>query len=311
MENDHTPLMAKNGCVIFTASAAEALRQVGWTCLTQVAVNLEQLRGHRSAEALHQARVGLSRLRAGLTLFRPMVAGAGLAQIKAETQWLAGELDVARDLDVFIRETFQHSRPGHEHRAGRRALRSHLVGAQACAYRRVLTAVESPRYAELLLTTAAWLETGDWTRSRMPQPARYRRMNAADFARPRLDRLRRKVLKQGRKIALLDAPKLHRLRIKVKKLRYAAEFFTACFGAPGGKQQKFLAALKDLQHHLGCLNDIVAAGRLADGLARGQKAKVALAAHAIVERRQAAAPKARKAALNAFASVRNAKPFWR
>jgi inorganic triphosphatase YgiF len=306
------PLTAQNGCVTAKASAADALRQVGWTCLTQVAVNLEQLRCHRSAEALHQARVGLRRLRAGLALFRPMAAGARLAEIRAETEWLAGELEAARDLDVFALKTFQPSRTGHEHRAGRRVLKSHLVGAQTCAYRRAVTAVESPRYARLLLTIAGWLETGDWTRSRKSKPACVRRMNAATFARPRLDHLRRKVLKSGRKIASLDAPKLHRLRIKVKKLRYAAEFFTSCFGATGGrKQQRFLAAVKDLQHHLGCLNDIAAAGRLADGLARDQKAEVGLAAQAIVGHRQAAAAKARTAALHAFASVRSSKPFWR
>jgi triphosphatase len=305
------PLTAKNGCVTAKGGAADALRQVGWACLTQVARNLDQFSALRSAEALHQARVGVRRLRAGLALFRPMASGASLAEIEAETRWLAGELDTARDLDVFMQRTFKPSSTSHKNRAGRRALKSHLVDAHICAYRRAITAVESPRYAQLLLTIAAWLETGDWTRSRKSIPARFRRMNAADFARPRLDRLRRKVLKEGGKIASLTAPKLHRLRIQVKKLRYAAEFFTACFGARGAKQQRrFLAVLKELQDQLGCLNDIVAAGRLADGLALGQKAELALAAHTIVGHRPAATATARRAALRAFAAVRNAKPFW-
>jgi inorganic triphosphatase YgiF len=307
-----TPLRTEAGCVPAEASAPDAFREVGWSCLGQVAVNVELLRRHRSIEALHQARVGLRRFRAGLTLFRPMAAGDGFTEIKADTKWLATELDAARNLDVFIQETLRPAKVAAEHRAGGGKLGSRLLAAQTHAYERALAAVDSARYAALLLNTARWLEIGDWTVSTDSAQTRSRGQCAAKFARPRLARLHRKILKRGPKLASLDAPHLHRLRINVKKLRYAAEFFAECFGDKSGKgRRRFLNALKHLQQQLGRLNDITVARHLAADLVPDQRSDAASAARLIVGRRQAGATRTKKAALRAFATLQSAKPFWR
>jgi triphosphatase len=62
------------------------------------------------------------------------------------------------------------------------------------------------------------------------------------------------------------------LRIAVKKLRYASEFFGGLF--PGHKAKKRLSAvqvsLKELQDHLGALNDIQVHQKLIPKLASGK-----------------------------------------
>lgn len=70
---------------------------------------------------------------------------------------------------------------------------------------------------------------------------------------PRCCRNAAKVKKLGREHDSLDIPALHRLRIRAKKLRYAAEFFRPLFARRDSK--RFIAALSQLQDCLGALND--------------------------------------------------------
>ena len=64
--------------------------------------------------------------------------------------------------------------------------------------------------------------------------------------------------KHGRHLTELDDEGRHALRKDTKKLRYAVDFFAALWprGVPAKRKRKFLAALEDLQHLLGELNDL-------------------------------------------------------
>jgi CHAD domain-containing protein len=75
-------------------------------------------------------------------------------------------------------------------------------------------------------------------------------------------------VKLGDQIDDLEKIELHELRIRGKKLRYAAEFFRSLFARKAVKP--YLAALADIQSHLGALNDAVVAKALLADLARGQ-----------------------------------------
>jgi CHAD domain-containing protein len=57
----------------------------------------------------------------------------------------------------------------------------------------------------------------------------------------------------------LSAPERHKLRIKVKKLRYATEFFESLYqDADRSELARFSRRLKKLQDALGALNDFIA-----------------------------------------------------
>jgi CHAD domain-containing protein len=78
------------------------------------------------------------------------------------------------------------------------------------------------------------------------------------------------VLKTGKNIGELDAPGLHALRIEIKKLRYAAEFFSALYEKKDVRE--YLIALTGLQELLGGLNDAATVERLLEPLRRGESA---------------------------------------
>lgn len=72
----------------------------------------------------------------------------------------------------------------------------------------------------------------------------------------------RKVRRLGDKIRDLGPEELHEMRICIKKLRYAVEFFRDLW--PGTRTKRYLLALEDLQQVLGTMHDItVAAGLVA------------------------------------------------
>ena len=79
----------------------------------------------------------------------------------------------------------------------------------------------------------------------------------AQLGRRLLDKRHKRVLKRGRDFKQLSDADLHRLRISLKKLRYAGEFFAAQF--PDGKPRPYIRALRRLQDDLGQLNDAAVA----------------------------------------------------
>jgi len=87
------------------------------------------------------------------------------------------------------------------------------------------------------------------------------RAGAATNARRELPQLAASFFTQVRALLADDpaAPKLHRLRLLTKRLRYTLELFRPCYG-PGLETR--LASLHRIQQSLGEVNDSAAAGRL-------------------------------------------------
>jgi CHAD domain-containing protein len=83
------------------------------------------------------------------------------------------------------------------------------------------------------------------------------------------------ITKKAKKIRELDSQQRHKLRIAVKKLRYASDFFGHLFASRRAKQRlpSFKARLTDLQDCLGALNDIKVHQKLAPKPAAGKVAR--------------------------------------
>ena len=69
-----------------------------------------------------------------------------------------------------------------------------------------------------------------------------------------------KARKLGSKVRELDPQEIHRLRIRIKKLRYATDFFGGLW--PNRRTERYLAALKGLQEALGEFHDTTVADEL-------------------------------------------------
>ena len=87
-----------------------------------------------------------------------------------------------------------------------------------------------------------------------------------------LGRRAREARKLGRDIGTLGDDRLHHLRVKTKKLRYAAEFFRDLF--PGKRADRYRKDLRKLQDVLGALNDARAAAALLAQLRAGDGKRV-------------------------------------
>ena len=129
------------------------------------------------------------------------------------------------------------------------------------------------------------------------------------FAAAALARLHRKALAQAGNLDWGDPGERHALRIRMKRLRYACDFFAPSFA--GATAQPYLKRLAALQDILGELNDIAVARRLLTviaprGCARAVAAAAARVRHALGVRERMLVTSL-EAAWSAFEKRR---PFW-
>jgi triphosphatase len=285
-----------------------AFRQVARECLGQIAGNAELMIQAPSATAVHQTRVGLRRLRAALAIFRPILDGPGLSRAQAETRWLAGELEAARNIDVFAERFFGGADDGAIDDPSLAALYQRVVQAQAKAHASAAKAVQSARFAALLLDLSRWVEVGDWNYAEATADARAGRVDR--FGSDRLGHLRRRVRKLGRDLPEGDAAARHRLRLKVKKLRYASEFFGGAFKATAARG-RYVEATKALQERLGELNDLAVARATVLQIVGPRASELAFTGALLVSAGRADEPKQLARAQKAHATLADLAPFWR
>lgn len=260
------------------ATVGEALQALGRADLGHLCAALEALRERPGAEGVHQARVATRRLRALLKIFKPLAKDEAARRLDEALSWLAGEFDNARDLDVFVGEVWREAAPGAEF-TGKDAFERGLQAVHANAYLRMEAALESPRARAVLLEAAAWLESGDWTTD--PELAEVRDASAKAYAADVLDHRRKAVSKRARRFNDLDAQARHRLRLKGKTLRYAAEDLAPLFPEHADRADRFVKAAKAAQDTLGALNDRSVREDLVDLAAHGDP-DLARAAHRVV-----------------------------
>lgn len=240
------------------ASAPEALQTIAQGCIGQIKTCQRGL-NRRSPEALHQVRVALRRWRTALTVFDELLTEDG-KNLRGELDWLAGELNEARDLDVFALALEARGRSAEADKAALAGLAAALSQARSRAYERAAQAVRSDRVRRTLWEGARPIQASGLTRvDRTPR--------AQAVVAKALARRRRQLAQDGPRLRKLDANARHRLRIRAKKARYAAELFGELFGHRR-RQRRFTQALKELQDALGELNDVHVGKSLARSLAR-------------------------------------------
>ena len=301
---------AKAATIPEGATALEGFILVARDCLAQVSANARLLRDVRNPEALHQMRVGLRRLRAAFTTFSPILPPEGLDRQQHETEWLSGELEPARDLDVFIKNEFSSAKARAPADPTMAVFGERLRLAQCLAYDQALVAVDSNRFRAFLLDCAEWVEAVSWQPDVSPTVMGLRDGDASILAVQALQRLRRHVCKIGKNLATLDRVGRHEVRIKAKKLRYAGEFFARTFSGSARKQYlKFIASLAALQDALGDLNDMATARRSALAVA-GRSPELAFRAGLVVGGRDRDEPRLLAVAVRAYARWAGARPFW-
>lgn len=263
-------------------TVGQAFDAIVHSCLKHYRLNEPLVIHESNSAALHQARVGMRRLRSALTLFRPAIEDVEFQHLRHELRWFTAQLGDARNLDVYL----QRDLPKDE--------RDRLLVKRERAYDQVTDAMNSQKFRRLLIDLVGWCAIGAWRSGKLAQRP------IQSFANRRLDRLWKRVSAAGRNLAAMDESQRHRLRIQVKKLRYAVEFLQGIYAHARMNERRFASAVGELQESLGKLNDMTTA--------------ISLGATPVEHEWLIGSPGERRhliAAEDAFRDLIRTGPFWR
>jgi inorganic triphosphatase YgiF len=247
-------------------SIAAAFQVIGRSVLRHIAANEPAVKA-ADPDGVHQMRVGVRRLRAAIAAFSELLDCKQTEQIKRDLKWLAEKLAPVRDLDVFLKGKIESFEGSNSPTAGLPELKSELIYRRDIAAESAKTAIATTRYRLLIFNILEWIEDGKWLKQSRAHGKRKIRPFAADLFERRTRKARRKAKRAGE----VDAHARHKLRIAIKKLRYALYFFETLYSHDGSAKalSRYKKYLKDLQDNLGALNDIAVHQKLAIKLAAG------------------------------------------
>jgi inorganic triphosphatase YgiF len=265
------PFKVMAPALIWNTTVNGAFKAICFSALEQVQRNECGMLAGEDPEYLHQMRVAVRRLRSAFSIFRNVITAEAMAPALDEIKWLGRILGAARDLDLFALETMlalQRDLPDREWTG----LQTGAAQKRSVAGSEARTAVSSARYSRLMLNLSAWLATEPW---RLTAEASVLDAPLEAFSARSLKKQHRRVKEFGARCAQLAPDERHRLRIKVKKLRYAAQFFSSLYAKKA--VQRYAAGLARLQDVLGALTDAQSAGAIIGQIDDAETQAIALA----------------------------------
>ena len=243
-------------------------------------------------EDLHDLRVAVRRLRALLRAASDLLVPEWSDPLRDELKWLGGELGPARDLDVLLEYLRAEAARLDRDEVHFAEVLQRLEAERAGARERLLAALESDRYRELL----AALEAASRAPHVRALDAPLDKLAAAEFKR-----LAKAVRRLG------DDPSdedLHRVRIKGKRARYAAELAEA---VSGKRAARVVREAKGFQDVVGEHQDaVVAEERVRAVAGELPSGEAVLAAGRVVEHQRRRREEARAALPKAWAKLERA-----
>jgi CHAD domain-containing protein len=200
-------------------------------------------------EEVHQLRVAARRLRVALKAFRRMLPSRDVTRLRADLRWFAKSLGDARDLDVYADnfKAYSAALPPKQ-RSDLSGYELYLRREQAEARNRATACFAEPRADALFADLARFVERG-------PSAGALRRwqpLSIRDAVRQSIRQNVGRVRRHGKRLDARSRPsEFHELRIKIKRLRYELEFFTAVYP----ELTEAARACKTLQELLGTHQD--------------------------------------------------------
>ncbi|HLY37378.1 MAG TPA: CHAD domain-containing protein [Candidatus Binatia bacterium] len=190
-------------------------------------------------EAVHQLRVATRRLRAALRLFEPVLPARFVRSAEEDLGWLADAIGAVRDRDVlYVALKTLATRLEPELRKAFGPVGAALHDERTAALETLETALDSDKCRRLLARLGAFVE--GQTGSAAPR-------RLGDAAPALVTPLVRAVRRAGRRLEAGSLPAdFHRLRVRVKRLRYALETLCGVGGKPVRRLLRELEAVQDV-----------------------------------------------------------------
>ena len=229
-------------------------------------------------EGVHQMRIALRRLRTICALFRRDIPSPAFQAINSEARWLMQQLGPARDWDVFAETTI--ARLAAVPDVNLVGLREAVEQHRKSSYGALQTVLADARCSRFLLSLGHMVEHRGWRNEIDSEALAVLSQPIPAPADKILARLHRKALKRGAHFRQLDIHAQHNLRIDLKKLRYAAEFFLPLYAAHA-PAKRYVRRLARLQANLGRARDIASARILVDAIRQDDQPTLHLAIGAV------------------------------
>jgi inorganic triphosphatase YgiF len=285
------PVKAKPPVLDRGMSGARIFRAVLKACLDQVLANASEIgEGHRTAEAIHQLRVGIRRARTAWRELAPLCPAAG-------PPWETPLADAFRALGAYRdRNTVVAT------------LQARL--AESGSPEPVLSSSgsEPPDPVEVVRATAfqcALLDALVLTLPGPDDPGATAPGDALDFVESRLDRLHKQLRRAAKRFEESTPAEQHQARKRLKRLRYLGELAGSLYKPE--RVQRYLGRLSPAQDALGAHIDLLVGLEMARASAEAGDAQAWFNVGWLTAQLEASARACRRALRRAA----RAEPFWK
>ncbi len=248
------PVEMSKAAVEPTASALAAYRETIFACLSHLQANEQGLLASDSPEFTYQTRLAIRRLRSAIRIWQPLLPSSYVDNFAPRWRDLAERLGAARNWDVFIDECLSPMLKTFPQHAALSTLEGHASEHRATARQASRATMSSRSYSQLLL---------EFTRATLTLPGR-KKPSLLKFAPLCLDKCARRVATLAQITRDADPEARHDLRIALKRLGNAAEFFSPLL--PAHPLLAYLAHAAALLDRLGRVNDLAVARQLIAGI---------------------------------------------
>lgn len=244
----------------------DLLAAVITSTLNHFVANWAALRETDAPESVHQLRVALRRMRSALGIFRRVIALPELEDIRSEARRIASALGPARECDAFRQNALSGPLSGQaEQVRGALPLLEAVAKRREESYAEARRVIDDPAASLFVLRVQNLVFTRAWRTALAPQDLGLLTTPGKIYAATVLDRLLKRALKRGKHMPDMPDEERHDVRIALKNLRYAAEFFGSLFADAKGLRN-YLGLVADLQEDLGAHNDAATAKSFIEGL---------------------------------------------
>lgn len=277
------------------------------SCWQQILQNHASADQGSDPEGVHQMRLALRRLRTICTMFRHDIPSPAFQAINCDAKWLMKKLGRAREWDVFAETITRLVAAVPDADLG--GLRDETDRRRKSSYGGVRAVLADPRCNRFLLSLGGMMERRGWRNDIGSDALITLSQPVAKLSDEILARLHRKVLKRGAHFRHLDYAAQHRLRVDVKKLRYAVEFLLPLY-ADHAPAKRYAKRLAKLQSGLGRVCDIANSHILLDTIQRNDQPTLHLGVGVVAgwqARDQLAVAKTLRKRWRRFKA---AQPFW-
>ena len=248
------------------ANGQQIVKAVFQSCLNQILANASEIASEtpfddanhtQKAEHIHQLRVGIRRLRTAMRELSPLVDGI-------DSAWEKPLINTFRKLG----EERDNNHLNHILQPQIVAAGGPIVNTYSNVAKRLDTSrvVRSKAFQDTLLCLIAYVNSGfldesspiDAENVEDKTKENYSHKKVRKILANRLDKLHKKIVKEGKKFLTLTETQQHSVRKHFKRLRYLAEFSAPQLSTSSSEKKRTLAvinALKPVQDALGFYND--------------------------------------------------------